>query len=348
MTLGFRWYGPDDAVSLGHIAQIPGLSDIVTALHEVPTGVAWGVSQIRARQETVDRAGLTWTVVESIPVPETVKLGGAGRERGTEAWCRSLEALASCGIETVCYNFMPVFDWLRTDLALRLKDGSTTLAFTQEDLDGFDLRAGFKALPAWAEAYSPAELRQVLAAYAHVDEERLWDHLAWFLEQVVPVASGLGVKLAIHPDDPPWSVFGLPRIITTQEALARLLQLQDSPANGITFCTGSLGSRPDNDLPGMAARFAARIHFAHARSVRVTGPKAFIETAHPDGDTDLPMVLAALARGGFSGTVRPDHGRMIWGESGRVGYGLYDRALGAAYLKGILDAQARGSASVGV
>jgi mannonate dehydratase len=250
--------------------------------------------------------------------------------------------MGDLGVPVLCYNFMPVFDWLRTDLAMRLPDGSTTLAYDDRALAAIDLSRGTGELPGWATAYTAGELQALLAAYREVDAERLWANLAHFLERVVPAAAAAGVRLAIHPDDPPWPIFGLPRIITNAAALERLLQLVDSPANGLTFCTGSLGASPANDLPGMVRRFGARIHFVHGRNVRVTGERQFHETPHPSahGSVDLLAVLRALKGAGFAGPMRPDHGRMIWGETGRPGYGLYDRALGLTYLQGLWEALA--------
>src|SRR5204862_495658 len=210
-------------------------------------------------------------------------------------------------------------------------------------LAAIDLSRGTGQLPGWATAYQPADLQALLAAYRDVDAERLWDSLAYFLERVVPVAVQAGVLPAIHPDDPPWPIFGLPRIITDARALERLVALVDSPANGVTFCTGSLGASPENDLPAMVRRLGGRgggrIHFAHCRNVRVTGERRFHETPHPSacGSVDLGEVLRALRDTGFTGPMRPDHGRMIWGERGRPGYGLYDRALGAMYLQGLWE-----------
>src|SRR5437870_5873083 len=198
-------------------------------------------------------------------------------------------------------------------------------------------------LPGWATAYQPADLQALLAAYRDVDAEQLWDNLGYFLERVVPAAEQAGVRLAIHPDDPPWPIFGLPRIITNARALERLVALVDSPANGVTFCTGSLGASPENDLPAMVRRLGGRIHFAHCRNVRITGDRQFHETAHPSpcGSVDLFQVLCALRDVGFAGPMRPDRGRMIWGETGRPGYGLYDRALGVTYLQGLWEALSR-------
>jgi mannonate dehydratase len=198
-------------------------------------------------------------------------------------------------------------------------------------------------LPGWSAFYTADQLRGLLAAYQSVDAEQLWENLGYFLERIVPVAAGAGVVMGIHPDDPPWSIFGLPRIITDAAALQRVLGLVDHPANGLTFCTGSLGADPALDLPAMIRRFGARIHFAHCRNVKGTAPRSFHESAHPSrfGDIDMLAVLEAYRDVGFEGPLRPDHGRMIWGETGRPGYGLYDRALGAMYLNGLWEALTR-------
>jgi mannonate dehydratase len=348
MQLTFRWFGEQDSVTLEQIRQIPGITGIVSALHELPVGVVWPREQVERLAARIDRAGLRLAVIESIPVHEDIKLGRPSRDQLIERYVESIRSLGSAGVPVLCYNFMPVFDWMRTDLALALPDGSTTLAFDDAVLAQIDLSRGTGMLPGWAASYDARELQSLLGAYAELGEERLWEHLAYFLERVVPAAESCGVRMALHPDDPPWSIFGLPRIITNAAAYERVLGLANSPANGITFCTGSLAARPENDLPAMARHFAAlgRIHFAHCRNVRVTGVHRFHETPHPSacGDVDLAAVLAALREGGFAGPLRPDHGRMIWGERGRPGYGLYDRALGAAYLAGLWEGLApRGS-----
>jgi mannonate dehydratase len=339
MRMTFRWFGVDDPVRLEHIRQIPGVEGIVSALHHVAPGEAWTRAQVERVGERIAGAGLRWEVVESIPVHEDVKLGRPERDRWIDAWCRSVEAVGAMGIPVVCYNFMPVFDWTRTELALPLPDGSTALAYDDQALRRIDLSRGTGDLPGWAAAYDAAALGALLDAYGAVDGERLWENLGYFLERVVPVAEAAGVRLAIHPDDPPWPIFGLPRIITDGAALERVCSLVDSPANGITFCTGSLGANPSNDLPAMVRAAAGRIHFAHCRNVLVTGERAFHEAPHPSrfGSVDMRAVLRALRDTGFDGPVRPDHGRMIWGEQGRPGYGLYDRALGAAYLQGLWE-----------
>ena len=345
MMLTFRWFGPADPIPLAHISQIPGVAGVVSALYDVPVGAPWSRETLGRLKAQVEDAGLRLAVVESIPVHEDIKLGRPGRDRLIDHYCESVCAMGEVGVPVLCYNFMPVFDWMRTDLARRLPDGSTALAYDDDALAAIDLSRGTGDLPGWATAYSAGELGALLAAYRDVDAERLWENLAYFLERVVPVAEQAGVRLAIHPDDPPWPIFGLPRIVTDAAALERLVGLVDSPANGVTFCTGSLGALPANDLPAMARRLGAmdRIHFAHCRNVRVTGERAFHETPHPSacGSVDMLAVLRALRDVGFAGPMRPDHGRMIWGETGRPGYGLYDRALGAMYLYGLWEGLTR-------
>ncbi|HEX6038296.1 mannonate dehydratase [Longimicrobium sp.] len=339
MRMTFRWFGPGDPVPLRYIRQVPGVEGIVSALQDLPPGEPWTREGMERHADLITAAGLRWDVVESIPVHEDVKLGRPDRNRWIDAWCRSVEQVGAMGIPVVCYNFMPIFDWTRTELALPLPDGSTALAYDDDALRRIDLSRGTGDLPGWAAAYDAQALGALLTAYQQIDEERLWENLAYFLERVVPVAESAGVRLAIHPDDPPWPIFGLPRIITDGAALERLVGLVDSPANGVTFCTGSLGADPANDLPAMVRRIGPRIHFAHCRNVLVTGERRFHEAPHPSrfGSVDMRAVLRALRDTGFDGPMRPDHGRMIWGEQGRPGYGLYDRALGAVYLQGLWE-----------
>lgn len=341
MHMTFRWYGPQDAVRLEYIRQIPGVRGIVSAVYDVPVGDAWPEANIAQLGEQIANAGLELAVVESIPVHEDIKLGAPERDRYIDAYCESVVRVGAAGVPVVCYNFMPIFDWTRTDLAFPLPDGSTTLTYDQQALSRIDLSHGTGELPGWSTAYDAVSLQQLLARWSAVDAEQLWEHLAYFLERVIPVATAAGVKMGMHPDDPPWSIFGLPRIITNAAALRRLLSLMDEPANGLTFCTGSLGSSAANDLPAMVREFAGRqrINFMHCRNVKRTGPLSFSEVAHPSafGDVDMRAVLAALRDCGYQGPMRPDHGRMIWGEQGRPGYGLHDRALGAMYLQGLWE-----------
>ncbi len=351
MYLTFRWFGPGDPVPLAHVRQIPGVVGVVSALHHLPPGAPWPAGEVARLRDAVEAAGLRLAVVESIPVHEDIKLGRPARDRLIDAWAASVAAVGAAGVPVVCYNFMPVFDWTRTSLARPDADGSTALAYDDRALAAIDLSRGTGDLPGWAAAYTADELAGLLAAYRAVPPERLWEHLAYFLERAVPAAEAAGVRLAIHPDDPPWPIFGLPRIVTGGAALERVTRLVDRPANGVTFCTGSLGADPDADLPAAVRRLAGRVHFAHCRNVMVTGrapgARAFHEAPHPSafGSVDMLAVFEALRDVGFDGPARPDHGRMIWGEAGRPGYGLYDRALGATYLYGLWEAVSRAGAA---
>jgi mannonate dehydratase len=347
--MSFRWFGPDDAIPLAHIRQIPGVEGVVSALYDVRVGDAWPMDKLERLASAIDAAGLDLTVIESIPVHEDIKLGRPSRDRFIDHYCESVHRMGELGVPVLCYNFMPIFDWTRTDLAMALPDGSTALAYDDEQLARIDLSRGTGDLPGWATAYDSKTLNELLDAYAAVDAERLWDNLGYFLERVVPVAASANVKMAIHPDDPPWPIFGLPRIITNAESLERLTRIVDHPANGVTVCTGSLGADPLNDLPAIIRSLGARgrVHFMHCRNVRRTGDRQFHESEHPSrfGDVDMLEVMRALREIGFTGPMRPDHGRMIWGERGRPGYGLYDRALGAMYLQGLWEGVGRWSSS---
>ena len=342
----FRWFGPADPVPLEHIRQIPGVRGIVSALYHIPIGEAWPYDDLARLAETIGGAGLSLDVIESIPVHERIKLGAPDRERLIDAYCDSVANMGRVGIPVLCYNFMPIFDWMRTDLAMLLPDGSRALAYDDGALDGIDLSRGTGDLPGWATTYDADALGRLLAAYRAIDAERLWENLGYFLERVVPVAAAAGVRMAIHPDDPPWPIFGLPRIITNAAALDRLTRIVDDPANGVTVCTGSLGADASNDLPGIIRELGrrARVHFMHCRNVLRTGDRDFHETPHPSGfgSIDMLAVMRALRDVGFKGPMRPDHGRMIWGEMGRPGYGLYDRALGSMYLQGLWEAVSAG------
>lgn len=336
-----RWFGPGDPVSLEHLRQVPTLEGVVTSLGDKGPGEAWGEAEMRERVSLVEASGLKVSVIESIPVGDAIKLGDADRDAHIEAWIASMEAVAACGIKTVCYNFMPVADWMRTELEHPLPDGSTALAYDQADEPAFKakLMSGeAKELPAWS-GFSPEVLAELEARYNELGEDGLWVNLEAFLKRVVPVAESLGVRLGIHPDDPCWPVLGLPRIINSPAAFERVCSLVDSPANGVTFCTGSLGCDTDHDLVKAAADLGPRIAFMHARNVLVTRPGCFTEVAHPAscGSQSLAAIITAAVRAGFDGPIRPDHGRNIWGERGTPGYGLFDRSLGATYIAGVLD-----------
>ena len=340
MKMTFRWYGESDPVTLAYIRQIPGMHGIVSAIYDVPVGEVWPTEKMQALIETIESHVLKLEVIESVPVHEDIKLGKPSRDRLIDNYGKTLRNLAACGVKVVCYNFMPVFDWTRTSLEMRLPDGSTTLAFDTQEIEALDIEHGI-ALPGWDASYRPDELKALLAEYAALDESGLWANLAYFLRAIVPVAKEAGIKMAIHPDDPPRPIFGLPRIVKNRDDLARLLTIVDDPANGLTLCSGSLGADARNDIPSLIREFGGRgrIHFAHLRNVRTNAAGDFHETSHrsADGSLDMAEIVKAYFEVGFDGYARPDHGRMIWGETGRAGYGLYDRALGAVYLNGLWE-----------
>jgi len=344
MKMSFRWYGESDPITLEYIRQIPGMHGIVSAIYDVPAGDVWPMEKILALKARIEAHGLAFEVVESVPVHEDIKLGRPSRDGFIENYQRNIRHLAACGVQVICYNFMPVFDWTRTTLDRRMADGSTTLAFGAGEADRMDVSRGL-SLPGWDASYRPGELKALLAEYAALGEANLWNNLAYFLEAIIPVAQEVGMRMAIHPDDPPRPIFGLPRIVKNREDLARLLKLVDLPANGLTLCSGSLGAGPENDVEALVREFGAmkRIHFAHLRNVKVTPEGDFEETAHLSscGSLDLAAIVKAYHDVGFDGYVRPDHGRMIWGETGKPGYGLYDRALGAVYINGLWEAIAK-------
>jgi len=345
-VITFRWFGPLDPIPLTHIRQVPAVRGIVSSLFDIHVGEPWPLDRISALRAEVERHGMSLSVIESIPVHEDIKLGRSTRDRFIDNYCESVRNMGRAGVPVLCYNFMPVFDWMRTDLARRLDDGSTALAYDDAALAKVDLSRGTADLPGWATTYTAEALKKLLDAYRSVSEDKLWENLAYFLVQVVPVAAAAGVRMALHPDDPPWSIFGLPRIITSGAALDRVTDIVDDPANGITFCAGSLAADPKNDLPAIVRGLGSksRIHFVHLRNIKRTGPRSFQETAHPSerGDIDMRSMIATLHETGFEGPIRSDHGRMIWGEKGQPGYGLHDRALGAMYLHGLWEGIAGG------
>ncbi|MBN2651037.1 MAG: mannonate dehydratase [Spirochaetales bacterium] len=345
MKMTFRWYGDSDPVKIEYIKQIPGMKGVVSAIYDVPAGEVWPLDKLLNLKAKIESAGLEFSVVESIPVHEDIKLGRPNRDLLIDNYCQSVRNMGEAGIPVLCYNFMPVFDWTRSNLARDYGDGSNSLSYDHEELSKFDLTTDFLELPGWASSYTQDQLNSLLEEYKAIDEERLWENLRYFLERVVPVAEESGVRMAIHPDDPPWSIFGLPRIITNSEALRRLISLVDSPSNGVTFCIGSLGPDENHNLIE-SIKFLGkkdRINFVHMRNVKRTGGKSFYESAHlsDEGSLDFYEIVKALDDAGFQGPVRPDHGRMIWGETGRPGYGLYDRALGSTYINGLCEAVAK-------
>ncbi len=336
----FRWYGEDDPVTLDKIRQIPGVTGIVSAIYDIPVGEVWALERIIKLKETIEAKGLTLSVIESVPVHEDIKTGDGDRDRYIENYCETLRNLSKAGIECVCYNFMPVFDWTRSDLSYELPDGSYALAYKDETVQKMNPLTGDLSLPGWDASYTKEGMKALLEKYQNISEEDLWNNLKYFLDRVIKVAEEVHIKMAIHPDDPPWNIFGLPRIITNKKNIERFLKLYDSPYNGLTLCSGSLGVDPNNDIIDMVKSFSNRIHFAHIRNVKITGNKCFEEAGHKTecGSLDIFGIIKAYHDSGFDGYIRPDHGRMIWGETGRPGYGLYDRALGAVYIGGIWEA----------
>lgn len=340
MEMTFRWYGDSDPVTLEQIRQIPAVTGIVTAIYDVPVGEIWLPEKIRALQKKVETAGFHIAVIESVPVHEDIKLGLPSRDRYIANYTQTLRNLGEAGISVVCYNFMPVFDWTRSQLDYELPDGSTTLIYDEATVEKMNPAGGDLSLPGWDSSYTKESLQELLEKYKGVTPEQLWENLAYFLRGIIPAAEAAGVKMAIHPDDPPWPIFGLPRIITNQENLERFVNLVDSPSNGLALCSGSLGVSAANDLPAMIRHFGGKIHFGHCRNVKITGDKSFEESAHKSeyGSLDMYEIMKAYHDIGYQGPLRPDHGRMIWGETGKPGYGLYDRALGAVYLNGLWEA----------
>ena len=342
MKMSFRWYGQDDPVTLRNIAQIPNMRSIVSAVYDVKPGQVWPEESLQQMKKECEDNGLIFDVVESIPVSEDIKLGSANRDELIDVYCENIRRCAKYGVKCVTYNFMPVFDWTRTQLDKEDKDGSTSLVMYWDQMRGLDPLVDDIDLPGWDASYTKDEIKDLFKAYAVIGEEGLWENLTYFLEKVIPVAEECGVRMAIHPDDPPYPIFGLPRIITCEENLDRFLKIVDSPANSLCLCTGSLGCAKSNDVVAMIRKYSAmdRIAFMHIRNIRILDDGSFEESGHLSdcGSLDMYEVVKALVETGFDGYVRPDHGRMIWGETGRPGYGLYDRALGATYINGLFEA----------
>lgn len=351
MKATFRWFGKeDDSVSLEYIRQIPGIDGIVGALFDIPVGEVWPESRIMELKEEINRNGMSLEVIESVNIHEDIKLGLPSREKYIENYKETIRNLAKAGVKVICYNFMPIFDWTRSDLAKELPDGSTVLAYEKAKIESIEplelieqmknLSNGY-SLPGWEPERLNA-IKQLFELYQDVTEEDLFDHLQYFLEQVIPVAEECDIKKAIHPDDPPWSVFGLPRIVRSKENLDRIVKLVNSPSNGLTICSGSLGANPNHDIPDILCHFLKmnRVPFVHIRNIKIADNGNFQETSHrstEEGSLDLYKIVKVLHDHGFKGYFRPDHGRMIWGEKARPGYGLYDRALGIMYILGIWD-----------
>ncbi len=348
MKTTFRWYGTDnDTVSLKNIAQIPGMEGIVWALHDMAAGEVWPEERIAAVKAEVEAYGMNIDVVESVNVHEDIKLGRPSRDQYIENYKQTLQHLGKYGVKVVCYNFMPVFDWLRTDLFHETGDGSTALFYDHSAIADLDPRELVKrvaagsqglTLPGW-EPERLAHLDATLKAYEGMSEAQLRENLQYFLDAIIPTAEAAGIRMAIHPDDPPFSIFGLPRIVKNHDDLQAIINMVDSDSNALTLCSGSLGPNPKNNIPQMVRDFHKRIAFAHIRTVKRFDNGDFIESSHlsSDGSLDIAEIVRAYHDVGFKGYYRPDHGRHIWDEKCRPGYGLYDRALGIMYILGVWD-----------
>lgn len=349
MKMTLRWFGSEhDSVTLKQIKQIPGVVGVISTLYDIAVGEAWTRQQIKELKEEIEAQGLKLLGIESVNIHDTIKVGSPEREEYIANYIKTLEALGEEGIQLVCYNFMPVFDWTRSDLAKMREDGSTVLSYDQEVIDQLDPDKIFESmdhksngyvLPGW-EPERMARIKELFEMYKEIDNEKLFENLVYFLRAIMPTCEKYGIKMAIHPDDPAWPVFGLPRIVINKENLIRLTEAVDHPCNGVTLCTGSLGSNPQNDIPDIIRSLKGKIHFAHVRNLKHHAPGKFEEAAHlsSDGSMDMYEIMKALYEIEFDGPMRPDHGRAIWDEVSMPGYGLYDRALGATYLNGLWEA----------
>ncbi len=355
MKMTMRWYGSKyDTVTLNQIRQVCYVKGVISMLYDKLPGQVWEYDEIKALKEEIEKEDLTLDGIESVNVSDAIKTGSAERDKDIDAYIKSLENLGKNDVHMVCYNFMPVFDWTRTELARRRPDGSTVLAYSQKAIDKIDPAKMFDSIsgdmngavmPGW-EPERMAKIKDLFALYKDIGEEQLFANLKYFLEAIMPVCDKYNINMAIHPDDPAWSVFGLPRIITSLPNLQRMMSMVDNPHNGVTLCSGSYGTNPANDLPATIRALKGRIHFAHVRNLKFNdGKKDFEEATHlsSDGSFDMYEIVKALYEIGFEGPIRPDHGRMLWGEKAMPGYGLYDRALGAAYICGLWEAVEKNS-----
>lgn len=353
MEITMRWYGKTyDTVTLEQLRQIRYVTGVIATLMDKLPGDLWPMGEILSLKKAVEDAGFHLAGIESVNVSDAIKVGAPERDKDIDAYIQTLENLGKADIHMVCYNFMPVFDWTRTELDRPRADGSTVMAYNQDKIDAMDPEKMFDAIqgdmngtvmPGW-EPERMAKVKKLFEMYKGVDEDSLFANLKYFLEAIMPVCDKYDINMAIHPDDPGWSVFGLPRIISSQDKLKRMMDMVSNPHNGVTFCTGSYGTNLGNNLIDTIHMLKGRIHFAHVRNLRFNnGMCDFEESAHlsEDGAFDMHAIMKALYDIGFTGPIRPDHGRMIWGERAMPGYGLYDRALGAAYLCGLWESIAK-------
>jgi mannonate dehydratase len=349
MKMTMRWFGPGyDPVTLDKIRQVPDIHGVITTLYGAQPGDEWKKEDLFALKKQVEDAGMVIAGIESINVHDTIKTGSSERDMYIERYINTLKLVSEAGINLVCYNFMAVFDWTRSDLEKPRPDGATVMSYDHKVIEQinpdnmFDVmqkKAGGCLLPGW-EPERMAKIKELFELYSGIDEEALFKNLEYFLKAIMPACEKYGVKMAMHPDDPGWSVFGLPRIMKNKENLLRLVTMVDNPYNGVTLCSGSLGTNPDNDIPGIIRSLKDRVHFAHIRNVKHNSPGDFEESAHlsSDGSLDMYAIMKALYDIKFDGPLRPDHGRQIWNEVSVPGYGLYDRAIGLSYLSGLWEA----------
>ena len=339
MKMTFRWYGEEDPVTLAAIRQIPGVAGIASAIYHIAVGKAWPCEAIKELKERVTAAGLVLEVIESLPVHEDIKLHRGKFQEYIENYKENIRRLAAEGVRCICYNFMPVFDWTRSRLDHPLADGSRTLAYYKTDEKTMD--PAKMVLPGWNTSYFPEEIDGLIKAYQILGIEGLWGSLKYFINEIMPVAIECDVNMCLQPDDPPWPVFDIPRIITDEAAIDRFLALYNDTHHGLSLCTGSLGCAACNDIPRLVRKIGGlgRIHYAPMRNVKILQDGSFEESAHPSfcGSLDMEAVMKAYYDIGYTGYMSPAHGRMIWNEEGKPGYGLYDRALGAVYLIGIWE-----------
>ena len=344
MQMTFRWYGEgNDSITQEQIRQIPGVTGLVWALHDKAAGEVWEVAEIEKMRRQIEDYGFNMDVVESVNVHDDIKIGLPSRDQYIENYKQTLRNLAKFGVKVVTYNFMPIFDWTRTDLFHPMEDGSTALYYEKAKIQqDYKEMADYilknlhgMTFPGW-EPERMAKLDALFEAYRPVTKEKLWDNLKYFLEGILPVCHETGIKMAIHQDDPPWDIFGIPRLLVDKEAIGHLLSMVDDPYNCLCLCSGSLGADRNNDI---IRSYCDRIAFAHIRNVRHFPNGDFTEASHRDcdGDVGIVEIMRAYHDCGFDGYIRPDHGRHIWGEQCRPGYGLYDRALGIMYLWGCWD-----------